>query len=113
MGIDRDRLILDPGFGQGHYGKNTPENFYLLAHLDEFSDLSLPMLVGWSRKSMLGEVLGGVGVDERLYASLAAALLSVIRGAAFVRCHDVRETLDVLQVYRAFCKYGDINESIN
>lgn len=104
-GMSRDSLILDPGFGQGHYGKNAEENFYLLAHLQSFSVFDLPLLVGWSRKSMLGDILGGRPVNQRLSASLASALLAVQQGAHIIRCHDVQETKDVLMVYQHLLNY--------
>ena len=104
-GMSRNALILDPGFGQGHYGKNTVENFYLLAHLQSFAVFDLPILVGWSRKSMLGDILGGRSVDQRVSASLASALLAVQQGAQIIRCHDVQETKDVLTVYEQFLRH--------
>ena len=97
QGISRDRIIIDPGFGQGNYGKNTQENFYLLAHLSEFVDMGLPVLTGWSRKSMIGDVLG-VEPKDRLYGSIAADTLATIKGAAIIRTHDVGAIVDAVTV---------------
>ena len=100
-GIDAQRIIIDPGFGQGHYRKNAAENFYLLAHLNELTDLEFPLLAGWSRKSMIGEALGGVAVEQRLYGSIAAAMLAAMKGASIIRVHDVAETMDAIKIFRA------------
>ena len=100
-GISADRIIIDPGFGQGHYCKNAQENYYLLAHLAEFSALGFPVLVGWSRKSMIGETLGNVSAEQRLYGSIAAAALAAMQGAAIIRVHDVPQTMDAIKVFRA------------
>ena len=96
-GIARERIVVDPGFG---FGKSVEHNFALLRGLAGIVALGLPVLVGWSRKSSLGTVTGR-GVDERLAGSLAAVLASVARGAAIVRVHDVRETVDALKVWAA------------
>jgi dihydropteroate synthase len=96
-GFPRERLLVDPGFG---FGKTTAHNVALLAGLDRLADLELPILVGISRKSMVG-ALTGRGAGERLAASLAAALLAVQRGARILRVHDVAETVDVLRVLEA------------
>jgi len=96
-GIPRKRLIVDPGFG---FGKTLDHNLALLSRLGEIGDLGLPMLVGLSRKSMLGAITGRA-VGERLPASLAAALLAVERGASILRVHDVAATVDVLKVREA------------
>ena len=96
-GIDRQRLVLDPGFG---FGKTLDHNLQLLVQLAEFSRLGLPLLVGLSRKSMIGEILG-VPASQRLYGSVAAAVLAVERGAQIVRCHDVVETCQALKVVAA------------
>jgi len=96
-GIDTDRLVIDPGFG---FGKTVAHNFSLLANLSELAELGVPMLAGLSRKSMLGAVTGQE-VAQRLPASVAAALIAVQRGAAIVRVHDVRATVDALKVWYA------------
>lgn len=97
-GIRRDRIVLDPGFG---FGKTLEHNLALLRHLDQFPALDAPILVGISRKSMIGTLLGGAPVDQRVQGSVAAAVVAVMRGAAIIRTHDVRETVDALKVAAA------------
>jgi len=97
-GIADERIILDPGFGQGHFAKNLEENCYLMAHLDKLVDLGFPVLVGWSRKSMIGEILGGLQASQRLIGSVAAALYAVEKGASIIRVHDVNETVQAIKV---------------
>jgi dihydropteroate synthase len=96
-GIARERIVIDPGFG---FGKGVEHNFELLRNLDRFTALGLPVLAGWSRKSTLGAITGR-GADDRLAASLAAALLAAQRGARIVRVHDVAATRDALEVLAA------------
>lgn len=96
-GIARARIVIDPGFG---FGKTLSHNLDLLRHLDALRALGVPVLAGLSRKSMLGALTGRT-VDERLAASVAAALLAVQKGATIVRVHDVRETVDALKVLSA------------
>jgi dihydropteroate synthase len=96
-GIPRERLVIDPGFG---FGKTLEHNIELLRHLDHFRDLNAPLLVGLSRKSMLGKITGNE-VSDRVYASVAAALLAVAKGASILRVHDVKATRDALAVYNA------------
>ena len=96
-GIARDRIVLDPGFG---FGKTLAHNLALLAGLPALAATGYPVLAGLSRKSSLGEITGRA-VDERLAASLAAALAAVARGATLLRVHDVRETRDALAVWLA------------
>jgi dihydropteroate synthase len=96
-GISHERLLLDPGFG---FGKSLQHNLQLLRHLDRIAGLGWPVLIGISRKSMLGKITGRE-VGDRVYASVAAALLGVMRGARIVRAHDVRATRDALAVWSA------------
>jgi dihydropteroate synthase len=96
-GIGFDRIVLDPGIG---FGKTVAHNLALLARQRELVSLGSPLLVGWSRKSTLGQ-LTGREVGDRLPASLAAALLAVERGARIVRVHDVAATVDALKVWCA------------
>jgi dihydropteroate synthase len=97
-GIAKERLMLDPGFG---FGKSLEHNFQLLNQLEEFQQLDLPLLVGISRKTMLGKVLNDRPADQRLSASLAAATIAAMKGAAILRVHDVAETADALKVVEA------------
>ena len=96
-GIARDRVALDPGFG---FGKTLDHNLAMLAELGTFATSGLPLLIGVSRKSMLG-ALTGRPVDQRVAASVAAALLAVDAGAHIVRVHDVAATRDALAVWAA------------
>ncbi len=96
-GIGRERLLIDPGFG---FGKTVQHNLELLGHLECFQALGVPVLVGLSRKSMLG-ALTGRAVDERLAGSIALATLAVARGASIIRTHDVAATVDAVKVAAA------------
>ncbi|KQP44228.1 dihydropteroate synthase [Pseudorhodoferax sp. Leaf274] len=99
-GVAAERIVLDPGIG---FGKTVAQNFDLLAHQAGLLDLGHALLAGWSRKSSLAAVAGGVDrpAGERLVPSVAAALLAVERGARIVRVHDVRDTVAALRVWRA------------
>ncbi len=94
-GIKKEHLILDPGFG---FGKTLEQNYELLGRLDHFHTLDLPLLVGMSRKSMIGQLLDRP-VTERTAGSIAAALFAVQQGASIIRVHDVKETADALHVF--------------
>lgn len=96
-GIARQRIVIDPGFG---FGKTLAHNLDLLRELAAFRALGVPALAGLSRKSMLGAITGRE-VGERVAASVAAAMLAAQRGAAIVRVHDVRETVDALKILNA------------
>ena len=96
-GIDRARLLVDPGFG---FGKSLQHNLVLLRDLRALQQLGLPVLVGLSRKSMLG-TLTGRGIDDRLAASVAAAVVAAERGARIIRVHDVAATVDALKLWQA------------
>jgi dihydropteroate synthase len=96
-GIAKERILLDPGFG---FGKTLAHNLALLARLPELATLGQPILVGLSRKSMLGLLLNR-NVEDRLPGSLALAFAALERGAAIVRVHDVGATRDVLEVFKA------------
>lgn len=98
-GIARDRLLADPGFG---FGKTLEHNLELLRALPQLEALAgAPLLVGMSRKSMLGAITGEPQPDQRLGASVAAALLAAQRGAKVIRVHDVKATHQALQVWQA------------
>lgn len=102
QGVDATRLVLDPGIG---FGKTVVQNFELLARQSALMGLGRPLMAAWSRKSSLGAVLGQDGSipppDERLSASVAAALMAVERGARVVRVHDVKATVDALRVWQS------------
>ncbi|WP_233233354.1 dihydropteroate synthase [Bordetella sp. LUAb4] len=95
--VDPRRIVLDPGFG---FGKSVEQNYLLLRRLASLRVSSYPLLVGLSRKSMIGSVTGRQ-VGDRLAGSIAGALACVARGAAIVRVHDVQETVDALKVWQA------------
>jgi dihydropteroate synthase len=97
-GIQRNRLVIDPGFG---FGKTLAHNIALLKHLNDYKKAGLPLLVGISRKSMLGKLLGDVPPDQRIDASVAAAVLAYERGANILRVHDVKQTVDALKIVSA------------
>jgi dihydropteroate synthase len=96
-GIGRERIIVDPGFG---FGKTPEHNIALLRHLPELTTLGVPVLAGLSRKAMLGRLTGRAAQD-RVHASVAAALFAADRGARILRVHDVTETYDALTVWCA------------
>lgn len=98
-GIAPQRITLDPGFG---FGKNLQHNIALMRHLPELmAETGFPLLIGVSRKRMIGELTGEADVVERVHGSVAAALASVARGAQIVRVHDVKATADALKVWDA------------
>ena len=97
-GITADRILIDPGLG---FGKSAEQSLELLLHLGEFRSLGYPVVVGASRKSFLGWVLGIEGAQHRLEAGLAAAVVAAERGAALVRTHDVAPTVRALELVRA------------
>ena len=101
-GIPADHIVLDPGFG---FGKSRAHNGELLANLRELTRLGRPVLVGLSRKSMLG-ALTGREVQDRVAASVAAAVLAVRNGADILRVHDVAETVDAMRVVRVVMDAG-------
>jgi len=96
-GVSRERISIDPGFG---FGKTLEQNLELMRALPRFCDSGYPVLLGVSRKSMIGAITGRP-VGERLSGSIAAALSGVARGARIIRVHDVAETLDAIQVWQA------------
>lgn len=97
VGIEAQRIILDPGFG---FAKTLEHNLSLFKHMDSLQRLGRPLLVGVSRKSMIGLTLNRA-VNERLYGSLALAALAMTKGASILRVHDVAETVDVVRMIAA------------
>jgi dihydropteroate synthase len=108
-GIKRDRLVLDPGFG---FGKRFEENYPLLAHFAELQQMGFPLLAGVSRKSFIGRTLGRDGqdkdaeVNERLYGTLAAEAVLILKGAHIIRTHDVRAAVEAARVADAIVASG-------
>lgn len=102
QGIPKERILLDPGFG---FGKTTEHNLLLLQQLHRLVACGYPVLVGLSRKSLIGKVLG-LPVDKRLYPGIALAVLAVWKGAALVRCHDVQATREAIEMCQAVRDVG-------
>jgi dihydropteroate synthase len=100
-GINKERLLLDPGFG---FGKTLAHNYEMLAKFAQFKSLGLPVLAGISRKSMIGDLLNRE-VNERLAGSLAAAIVAIQQGANIIRVHDVQESVDVMNILKAVAQY--------
>ncbi|MEK9497566.1 dihydropteroate synthase [Photorhabdus sp. P32] len=96
-GIAKDKLVLDPGFG---FGKSLAHNYQLLAHLNQFHQFGLPVLAGMSRKSMIGQLLH-VPPQERVVGSVACAVIAAMQGAQIIRVHDVKETVQAMQIVEA------------
>jgi len=96
-GIPKKNLVVDPGFG---FGKTLDHNLLLLRQLSRLADLGVPVLAGLSRKRSLGDITGR-GVDERVHASVAAAVLAAGQGARIIRVHDVAATVDAMKVFAA------------
>lgn len=97
-GIKQENIIIDPGFG---FGKTVEHNFSLFKHLQKFEELNCALLVGVSRKSMIGAALNNAAADERLYGSVALATLAAWKNANIVRVHDVKATADALKLCHA------------
>ncbi len=99
VGVKRDRIVLDPGFG---FGKSFQENYPLLKRFEELHELRYPLLVGVSRKSFIGRALARDGKDadvaDRLYGTLASETATILKGAHIVRTHDVRAALDAARI---------------
>jgi dihydropteroate synthase len=103
VGIHREQLVIDPGFG---FGKSLSHNFTLLRELSQFKSLGLPIMVGISRKSMIGTILDKP-VDQRLNGSLAVATLAFWQGAKILCVHDVAATVDVMKICQAVMLESD------
>jgi dihydropteroate synthase len=99
-GISKKNIVIDPGFG---FGKALEHNLALLAQLQRFVELGVPVLAGLSRKSMIGDITGR-GMNDRVYGSVAAALIAAQHGAKIIRVHDVAATADALKVWEVLNK---------
>lgn len=97
-GIDRKRIVVDPGFG---FGKTTAHNLQLLARLERFGELGVPVMAGLSRKRTIGELIGRDSPVERIHGSVAAHVIAAQRGARLLRVHDVAATVDALKIWNA------------
>ncbi len=103
-GIAQERILLDPGFG---FGKRTLHNIALIQHLEKLTIIGQPLLVGLSRKSVLGAIVGG-DEQQRLHAGIAASVVSAMKGAKIIRVHDVKATVDALKVVAAVVPANDV-----
>ena len=97
-GIANKKIVIDPGFG---FGKTTAHNLALLARLERFADLGVPVLAGLSRKRTIGELTGRSDPRDRVHGSVAAHVIAAQRGARILRVHDVAATVDALKVWNA------------
>lgn len=97
-GIEKKRMVVDPGFG---FGKTGAHNLALLAQLQRFTELGVPVLAGFSRKQTIGDLTGRADPHDRIHGSVAAALIAAQRGAMLLRVHDVAATVDALKVWNA------------
>jgi dihydropteroate synthase len=105
-GISEDQIIVDPGFG---FGKSIEHNYQMLAHLEEFLKLNVPVLAGMSRKSMIGNLLQRT-IDQRLAGNIAVATVAAQKGAQIIRVHDVKETVDAVKIINMINAYRNNNE---
>ncbi len=105
LGISKEKIIIDPGFG---FGKTTQHNLLLIKHLQQFQQLDVPILIGVSRKASIGELLNAT-VDKRLAGSLAMATVAALNGANIIRAHDVKETVDAMRIVDALLNVKELN----
>lgn len=96
-GIKHENILIDPGFG---FGKSLEHNVKLFEQLEQFSSLGHPILVGVSRKRMIGDILGGLPVEKRMIGSVSAAIVAAMKGARVIRVHDFEETIQAFKVMR-------------
>ncbi|MDA8090580.1 MAG: dihydropteroate synthase [Nitrospiraceae bacterium] len=94
-GVEREKLVIDPGIG---FGKTVSHNLEILKNLETFTGLGLPILAGPSRKAFIGNILGGLPANERLEGTLAAISIAVMNGANIVRVHDVRQAVRAVKI---------------
>jgi dihydropteroate synthase len=105
-GIAEDQIIVDPGFG---FGKSIKHNYQILANLEKFHELNVPVMAGMSRKSMIGNLLHRK-IDQRLAGNIATATVAAQKGAQIIRVHDVKETVDAVKVVNIINAYRNNNE---
>jgi dihydropteroate synthase len=105
-GLVENQIIIDPGFG---FGKSIEHNYQILARLETFHQLKVPVLAGMSRKSMIGNLLQRK-VDERLAGNIAVATIAAQKGAQIIRVHDVKETVDAVKIVKIVNAYRDKNQ---
>jgi len=97
-GVEKEKIIIDPGIG---FGKKVEHNLEILSRLSEFNEMGYPVLAGVSRKSFIGNLLGGLPAEERLEGSIAAAVYVFLNGVSILRVHDIKETLRALKIAKA------------
>ncbi len=97
-GIEKEKIIIDPGIG---FGKNLEHNLGIIAKLSDFTAMGFPVLVGVSRKSFIGSILGGIPAEQRLEGSLSAAVFAFLNGASILRVHDVKQTIQAVKVAKS------------
>jgi dihydropteroate synthase len=102
-GVRRGQLLIDPGIG---FGKTVTQNYELLCRLDRLQKFKLPILIGTSRKSFIGKVLGSAPPEQRLFGTAASVAASILAGAHIVRVHDVAEMVQVVRVADAVLRAG-------
>ena len=98
IGIFPENIIIDPGVGAGNFGKSTNESLFILKELKQLIELGFPVLVGYSNKSIIGDVLENKYITERLYGSISCAVMAAERGAAIIRVHNVGPTVDAIKM---------------
>ncbi|MBX4180790.1 dihydropteroate synthase [Sodalis sp. CWE] len=99
-GIKKNRLLIDPGFG---FGKNLEHNYQILAQLGQLHCFNLPLVVGMSRKSMIGNIINAP-VEKRIFGSISCAVIAALQGAQIIRAHDVKETVEAMKIVKAIFK---------
>lgn len=104
-GIQRERLMIDPGFG---FGKNDQHDYRLLNRLEILQELKLPVLTGLSRKRMIGSATGQKNAADRVTGSIGAAVICALKGARIIRVHDVKATVEAMQVVSATFREGNV-----
>ncbi len=107
-GVDREKIIIDPGIG---FGKNLAHNLVVLDHLDEFRGLGRPVLLGTSRKKFIGTVLGITVPEQRILGTAATVALGIVRGASIVRVHDVTQAAQVARMTDAILRHNTVSAS--
>ena len=105
-GIAENQIIIDPGFG---FGKSLEHNYQMLANLEKFHELNVPIMAGMSRKSMIGDLLQRK-IDQRLAGNIATATTAAQKGAQIIRVHDVKETVDAVKIVNMLNAYRNNNE---
>ena len=107
FGVDREMIFIDPGIG---FGKTVEHNLEIINRLQEFTGFEKPILLGHSRKSFIGKLLGGLPVTERLEGTAAAAAIGIFNGADIIRVHDVKEMVRVAKIADGIKRISDVSK---